>query len=75
MATGLAVIPVTAQIHLQSQRAVGGGTILAVFIWRSNKVVTMHVIYDFFGPIAHFWLLKCFGYYLSAYLRISSPPN
>jgi len=56
MATGLAVIPVTAQIHLQSQRAVGGGTILAVFIWGSIEAVKIYVIYDFFEPVGFFSL-------------------
>lgn len=46
MATGFAVIPVNAQIDLQSQRAVRGGPILAIFIWRSNVSVTFHRIYS-----------------------------
>lgn len=34
MAAGLAVVPVAAQVDLQRQQAVGGGTILAALIWR-----------------------------------------
>lgn len=33
VAAGLAVVPVAAQVDLQSQQAVGGGTILAALIW------------------------------------------
>lgn len=33
VAAGLAVVPVAAQVDLQRQQAVGGGTILAALIW------------------------------------------
>ena len=37
MAASLAVVPVTAQVHLQSQRAVGGGTVLTALICMAER--------------------------------------
>ena len=51
MAAGLAVIPVAAQVDLQSQRTVGGGTVLAVLICIENQSLTVWVSYDLIKEI------------------------
>lgn len=37
VAAGFAVVPVAAQVDLQGQGAVCGGTVIAVLIWREHR--------------------------------------
>lgn len=57
VAAGLAVVPVAAQVDLQRQQAVGGGTILAALIWDTVNTQRRSLLkprHDVSITVAHF---------------------